>query len=116
MARINSETQFAQWLERALLTQLAASELLGISVTRVRDLCAGASCSRGDPAYPTLAQRLAMAAIAAQLKPMIVEGYPGATERTLRLALAAARRNLEPWPVEPEALAGGLSVADILGD
>ena len=98
------KTEFAKWLIKTGLTQTHAALALGISLSRVKDLCYGASASLGHPAYPNLTQRLAMSAIAEGHEPCRIDGYRGARELMMRLAMAAVRHNLAPWPVEAETL------------
>ena len=94
-------TEFASWVSSMGYTQTAAARRLGISLSRVKDLCTGYSASRGDRAYPDLTQRMAMTALAKRLRPYPLPDNCSSQERLTRLALAAAERALEPWPVEP---------------
>ena len=45
-----------------------------------------------------------MSAIAEGHEPCRIDGYRGARELMMRLAMAAVRHNLAPWPVEAETL------------
>ena len=67
------DTQFAKWVEQMSFTQAEASEQLGISLSRVKDLVRGYTYARANreerEAKPDYVTRLAMKAVAEKLEP-----------------------------------------------
>jgi|GEM_PF-5339670 len=64
-----TKTAFARWLDKMGYTQEAGRAALGLSLSHVKQLCAGVHRTRGNTIKPDLRTRLAMRAVEKKLKP-----------------------------------------------